>query len=1019
VNPRSIPHSRPVYLARTLRSRRSIRRGVTAVRLVAAVALAGLFGAGSARSQVDYRDFNTLDGLRFAGTAMQTDSVLDLNGLGPKLAGAVWYYQKQPVAAGFSTTFVFHVADTSGQSDVGGAKGGDGLVFVIQNSVPAPVGGAGGLLGYDGIRNSIAVELDTYENDEPGFGDRNGNHVSVHTTGTGMNSASESYSIASNTDIPNLSDGRPHTVTIEYVNHAMRIYLDGCAGLLLALPLDIERRILLDNGRAWVGFTAATGSAWERHVLHSWVFNGHPLPTPTRVSMCEGASAHLTPSGRFASYVWSTGARTPSIDVSRAGRYSVDVIDSMMCVPGEFTYTFDVVQSPNPHPRIAQSDSMRLCANDRVTLDGGAYSAWLWSTGEATRQIVVSGAGTYWVSVIDSLGCTGSDTVVVVVAPRPLPSVTITGPTTFCAGDSVTLDAGAGFASYRWSNGATTRRAVVRSSGSYTVTVTNAEGCPATSQPVIVKVLPRPYPIINALGRTTLCRGERVTLDAGAGFASYRWSNGATTPAIQTDTAGTFTVTVTNASGCSATSAPVSVLVVEPPTPVIIASPAASLCTGDTVTLRTKSPYASYRWSSGATSSTITVTGSGVFTVDVIDSNGCAGTSDAFAVSIDSIGVLRLSASGPTDLCEGATVTLRAPERLARYRWSTGDTTSSIVVERAGTYALFAVDSAGCSGSDTISVRVHAQPHVLALGDTTLCEGASATLRASGGASFRWSPADGLDCDECAQPVATPSATTRYQVVATNPGGCADTASVLVTVLPAPHARVRAVGDHRAFPGETVEVPLTIDGPIGRASAQGFTVDIAYDAWIMLLKGITLEGAMLTGWTMQPIADAPGHFRVRFISNDGRTLGDDAPILVMRLQTFIGWPMSASIRPTIELDDRPCAVIEGVGASVAIDSVCGVPGRLIEALDANALSSIAPNPGDDGTDLTLSLAAAAPARLEILSADGTLTAMVHDGALSAGDHRFHWDASRAPSGVYVVRASSGAWRSSRTLLIVH
>ena len=988
-------------------------------RLGALIALMAFGAAGPVHAQIDYPDFRSIDGLRLVGTSKQTDSLLDLNGLAPKVSGAVWHYQKQPVANGFSTSFVFQISDTSGQLDAGGSVGGDGFAFLIQNGEPTPLGGAGGLLGYDGTRNSVAIEFDTYANDEPGFMDPNGNHVSIQTTGTGLNSSSHSYSIAANTSMPNLSDGRPHRVTIEYINGALRIYLDGCPGLLLALPFDFARRIALDNGRAWVGFTAATGSAWERHVLRSWQFNGHPLITPIRVSMCEGTGARLVPPGRFDSYLWSTGARTSSIDVTTPGRYTVDVTDSLGCVPTEHTFVYDVVESQRPRPSIAATDSVRLCTGSRMTLDAGAYATYLWSTGAATRQIVVTTPGEYWVLVNDSLGCTGRDTVRIVLAPKPSPLVRIEGPTTFCSGDSVVLDAGAGFASYRWSNGATTRRLVVRDGGSYTVTVTNAEGCPATSLPVVVGVRPRPYPLINALGPTTLCRGASVTLDAGAGFASYRWSTGETARTITVDSAGSYSVSVTSDNGCTGASTPVTVTVVDPPTPTVTASPSTRLCTGDTVTLRTTQSYASYRWSTGETTPTIVATRSDLFWVEVVDANGCTGRSEALLVRIDSIGVLRVVATGPTSFCEGDSVTLRAPAGLASYRWSNGAMTEAIVVRTSGAYIVEAKDSIGCSGADTVVVRVDARPVATVSADTTICAGTSVALSGSGAERIEWAPADGLSCVDCATSVASPSATTRYRMIATSAAGCADTAYTTVTVLPAPHALVRAGGEHRVYPGNTIDVPVSVEGAIDDASVAAFTLDIDYDTSVMLLRGITLEGEMLTDWQMTPLVESDGRFTARFTARNGRVLRGGTTVLTMRMQSFIGTPMRAEIRPRLSFDDAPCATVAGAPAGVTIDSMCGIGQRLIESIDgAYALRPAAPNPFNPSTSLVIDVASEAPARLEILSLAGELITVLHDGVLGAGAHRFDWDASAIPSGLYLARASAGSWSATRVLTLI-
>ncbi|MDH7516291.1 MAG: VWA domain-containing protein, partial [Bacteroidota bacterium] len=143
----------------------------------------------------------------------------------------------------------------------------------------------------------------------------------------------------------------------------------------------------------------------------------------------------------------------------------------------------------------------------------------------------------------------------IVVPGRP-PSVSALGRTAFCEGDSVTLVADEGYDEYLWSNGDTARTTVVRVSGSYSVTVRNTDGCSGTSQPVQVSVLQRPKPSINALGPTSFCEGDSVTLVADDGYDEYLWSNGDTTRTTVVRTAGSYTVTVRLAGGCSGTSQP-------------------------------------------------------------------------------------------------------------------------------------------------------------------------------------------------------------------------------------------------------------------------------------------------------------------------------------------------------------------------------------------------------------------------------------------------------------------------------
>lgn len=209
--------------------------------------------------------------------------------------------------------------------------------------------------------------------------------------------------------------------------------------------------------------------------------------------------------------------------------------------------------NPLPTVTITPSGATTFCAGGSVTLTATAGTSYAWSTGATTQAITTSTSGTYSVAVTNANGCSAtSSSTTVTVNPLPVATITASGATTFCSGGSVTLTASAG-SSYAWSTGAITQSITVNTTGSYTVTVTNASGCSTVSAATAVTVNPLPAVTITAGGPTTFCAGGSVTLTASAG-TSYAWSDGETTQAITTSTAGTYSVTVTNSYGCSAVS---------------------------------------------------------------------------------------------------------------------------------------------------------------------------------------------------------------------------------------------------------------------------------------------------------------------------------------------------------------------------------------------------------------------------------------------------------------------------------
>ncbi|MBN2563987.1 MAG: hypothetical protein JXQ75_23980 [Phycisphaerae bacterium] len=233
--------------------------------------------AVTASAVVLLRQLGLSDGLILRGSASRLDDFIRLTPSAPIQNGSVWLMDKQDVAEGFSTMFTFRITDPGDvfPDEVTPDTGGDGFAFVIQNAGTDVEGGAGGGIGYAGIPNSIAVEFDTWDNDESGHRfvkDVNHNHVSVHTMGIEPNCEFESYSLGTTPNIPEMTDGDAHTVRIEYVPGNLYVYMDDFKTPILAVELFLDEVLELDEGKAWVGFTAATWDAFENHDILTWAF---------------------------------------------------------------------------------------------------------------------------------------------------------------------------------------------------------------------------------------------------------------------------------------------------------------------------------------------------------------------------------------------------------------------------------------------------------------------------------------------------------------------------------------------------------------------------------------------------------------------------------------------------------------------------------------------------------------------------------------------------------------------------
>jgi hypothetical protein len=497
-------------------------------------------------------------------------------------------------------------------------------------------------------------------------------------------------------------------------------------------------------------------------------------------TFCAGGNVALTASSG-ASYLWSTGATTPSIIATTTGTYVVTVTYGNGC---RATSTpFAVTANAIPPANITASGPTTFCAPGSVTLTASSAASYLWSTGETTRSIVTSSSGNYTVTT-SANGCSATSApTAVTVNPPAVASITASGPTTFCAGGNVTLTASNG-ASYLWSTGATTQSIVANTSNNYSVTVTNANGCSATSTATLVTVNANPAASITVYGSTTFCAGGNVTLAAPSPASSYLWSTGATTQSILATSAGNYTVTVTNASGCSTTSAPVTVTVNPAPVATITASGPTTFCDGGNVTL-TASSGASYMWSTGATTQSIAATYASSYTVTVTDAIGCSATSAPTRVSVIANLAPTISVSAPTTFCAGGGVALSATDGYDSYLWSTGATTSAIIVTSSGSYTVAATRNGCAATSAAVVVTVNANPPAPAIsagGPTTFCAGGSVTLTAPAGFAYSWS--NGSTTQSI---VASTSG--NYTLTVTDAHGCSATSAaspVTVNALPVP-----------------------------------------------------------------------------------------------------------------------------------------------------------------------------------------------------------------------------------------
>jgi uncharacterized repeat protein (TIGR02543 family) len=326
------------------------------------------------------------------------------------------------------------------------------------------------------------------------------------------------------------------------------------------------------------------------------------IPTITAGSattLCSGSSVVLTASVG-SSYLWSNGATTQSITASTSGNYTVQVTNASGCQSPASAVTV-VTVGTSPTASISGNTSFCTGGNtvltSTATAGSGTISSYQWQVGGVnvasagtSATYTATAAGSYTVTVTNSNGCSFTSAAYVVSA-NALPSASISGNTSFCTGGNTVLTstatAGSGsISSYQWkiggvnvASGGTSATYTATDAGSYTVTVTNSNGCSFTSSDYVATMNALlATPTISAGGATTFCSGGSVVLTASAG-TTYLWSNNATTQAITVTNAGSYTVQVTNASGCqSAASAATVVTISESLIPGTISSIGETIC---------------------------------------------------------------------------------------------------------------------------------------------------------------------------------------------------------------------------------------------------------------------------------------------------------------------------------------------------------------------------------------------------------------------------------------------------------
>jgi hypothetical protein len=561
-----------------------------------------------------------------------------------------------------------------GEGGPGGQGGGSSYcIYTVGNGVnglitqcslqpgAAGTGGAGGP-GGQGAAGGTGGQGGTYDDGDIGCGGNGGNGGNGGDGGTGgQGPDGESRGVQ--------HDGVPATVsgtTIPGNPPVITVNNQGCVNATVAFTGS--------TAGAWnfgAGATPLTATGAGPHAV-SYSTTGRKTITYDGATFTDYISIHNNPSGltlpsisassnninqgcpvtfsttlTVSNYDWNFGSNaTPStlsgtslintgnVVFNTAGTYTVyltvptsccgDVVDSLVITVNPLSLEL----TPDPSASVCEGETVTFTASSGFTnyiFLNGSSGAQSGTSNTYSNANLASGSNMSVVAILQ--GCTLTSNVVVYTV-YPTPTVDLGNDTTICGQAVTTLDAGS-FTSYLWSPGNETTQTISAGTGTYSVAVTDANGCNGTDE-ISIAASSSLTPVIAPPGPISLCTGNNVVLDAGSDYDTYLWSPGnETTQAITVTAAGDYSVTVTD-NGCSGTAPAVEVDFSATVNPTIVVS-VNHICVPDT--------FCNYQWQFngndilGATDNCYDITESGQFSVDVVACSGCLGVSPIVELS--------------------------------------------------------------------------------------------------------------------------------------------------------------------------------------------------------------------------------------------------------------------------------------------------------------------------------------------------------------------------------------------------
>jgi gliding motility-associated-like protein len=528
-------------------------------------------------------------------------------------------------------------------------------------------------------------------------------------------------------------------------------------------------------------------------------------------------------------YLWNNGQTTSNIVGLSAGSYTLTVTDNNNCVKSASV----TLTSSSPVITVDSVRNVRCFGQNNgavfISITGNnGTPTYLWNTGSQSKNLLNVIAGNYTLTVTDTAGCQATITQSI-TQPADI-TIQLTGNNSACGQNNGSINAivsgGTPVYAYSWNTGSTASAIASLSPGNYTITVTDSKNCTKSNSRTILN-LPPPNIIIDSV-RPVSCNGG----NNGAAYTScnnhngpftYLWNTGATTANLIGITAGSYTVTVTDSAGCTASS---NVTISQPAAPLTLNTSAVSARCGNlngsaSVVASGGTPAYSYLWNTGQSTAAISNISGGVYSVTVTDSKSCTSTASITVGSLPPVvihldTVVQIKCAGQNT---GAIkVTVSGGSGTLSYNWTPALAgTDSVFNLGPGTYKLVVRDTANCSDSITVTLvsPPALNPNLNAIAETCGNNNGMAWAIATGGTpgyTYLWN-------NNAVNDTIFNLSKGTYTITITDANGCTFQSSVFIDSLGGPGINDSVV-NVKCFGGNTGAILTTITGGSGPFTYQ-------------------------------------------------------------------------------------------------------------------------------------------------------------------------------------------------------